>query len=87
MAHSDYNRLGIQAAMRGDHQSAEQHFHQALSTNPDNPGVVMNLCRLLQMQQRHSDVVALLKQRFHPDQYSQLPLQLSCMLAQSAASL
>ena len=47
--------------MRGDLGAAEQAFRRALQQAPNNPGVFLNLTRLLQMQKRLQRLVVLLR--------------------------
>ena len=63
-AHPDHNRLGIDAAMKGDLQTAEREFRQALLEHPRHPGVLLNICRLLQMQQRHREAIVLFQDNY-----------------------
>lgn len=86
-AHPDHNRLGIDAAMKGDLQTAEREFRQALLEHPRHPGVLLNICRLLQMQQRHREAIVLFQDNYQNQKEVQPPPQLSCLVAQSAMAL
>ena len=83
-ASQDHNRAGVEAAMRGDLGSAEQSFRRAFQQTPSNPGVFLNLTRLLQMQKRHRDLIQLFRTSFSKHELNNLPSPLKCMVAQSA---
>ena len=83
-ASQDHNRAGVEAAMRGDLGSAEQAFRRALQESPKNPGVFLNITRLLQMQKRDRELLQLFKASFSDSEHNSLPGPLKCMLAQSA---
>ena len=83
-ASQDHNRAGVEAAMRGDLGSAEQSFRRAFQQTPSNPGVFLNLTRLLQMQKRHRELIQLFRTSFSKRELNNLPSPLKCMVAQSA---
>ena len=86
-AYPDHNRLGIDAAMKGDLQTAEREFRKALLEHPKHPGILLNICRLLQMQQRHHEIITLFQDNYPHRAKIQPPPQLSCLIAQSAIAL
>ena len=83
-AGQDHNRAGVEAAMRGDLGSAERAFRRALQENPSNPGVFLNITRLLQMQKRDRELIQLFETSFSKRDPAILPDPLKSMLAQSA---
>ena len=81
----DHNRNGVEAAMRGDLSSAEQHFLKAYAINPQNTGILLNICRVMQMQERHQDVISFFeKSHQSTDKKEAMPIQLRYMIAKSA---
>ena len=61
----DHNRSGVEAAMRGDLSTAEQHFLKAYAANPENAGIALNIGRLMQMQNRHQDLIAFFEKNYN----------------------
>ena len=81
----DHNRSGVEAAMRGDLSTAEQHFLKAYAANPENAGIALNIGRLMQMQNRHQDLIAFFEKNYKSTQkQNSIPLQLRYMIAKSA---
>ena len=82
----DFNRSGVEAAMRGDLKTAEVHFRKAFSDNPDNSGILLNICRLMQMQHRHQELISFYEKNCKsPNKRESLPVQLRYMISKSAA--
>ena len=73
--------------MKGDLQTAEREFRHALVEHPKHPGILLNICRLLQMQQRHREAIQLFQENYQNLKDIQPPPQLSCLVAQSAMAL
>ena len=81
----DHNRSGVEAAMRGDLSTAEQHFLKAYAASPDNAGIALNIGRLMQMQNRHQDLISFFEKNYTSTQQQEtIPIQLRYMIAKSA---
>ncbi|MAR06047.1 MAG: hypothetical protein CL862_02960 [Cyanobium sp. NAT70] len=80
----DLNQLGVSAAMQGDLSKAEQHFITALALQPKNPGIFLNIAKLMQMQGRHFDLVRLYKTHMEEHCWDDQPIQIRFQVAHSA---
>ena len=56
------NRKGVQAAMAGNHIEAEYFFRQAVKESDSAIEGSMNLVRLLHIQGRHAETIAVFKE-------------------------
>ena len=52
-----HTQTAIQLAQKGDFSAAQKYFLKAYECEPDNPGLLINLIRIMQMQDRHQDVI------------------------------
>ena len=78
------SKLGIQAAQGGNMILAEKYFRQAAELTGEPPEAIFNLCRLLQMQGRHQDVVNTFINKVNPKEYQRVHPQLLLIASQSA---
>ncbi len=80
------SKLGVQAAQSGDLVTAEKYFRQAADMKGEPPEAIFNLCRLLNMQGRHKDVVQSFAKRIKSKDYINIHPQLLLIASQSAQS-
>ena len=80
------SKLGVQAAQSGDLVTAEKYFRQAADMKGEPPEAIFNLCRLLNMQGRHKDVVQAFTKRINSKDYINIHPQLLLIASQSAQS-
>ena len=80
------SKLGVQAAQSGDLATAEKYFRQAADMKGEPPEAIFNLCRLLNMQGRHKDVVQSFTKRIKSQDYVNIHPQLLLIASQSAQS-
>ena len=80
------SKLGVQAAQSGDLVTAEKYFRQAADMKGEPPEAIFNLCRLLNMQGKHEDVIQSFTKRIKSQDYVNIHPQLLLIASQSAQS-
>ena len=81
------NRKGVQAAMAGNHIEAENFFRQAVKESDSAIEGSMNLVRLLHIQGRHAETIAVFKELQTKAQIEKIHPQILYMVTQSALDL
>ena len=81
------NRKGVQAAMAGNHIEAEYFFRQAVKESDSAIEGSMNLVRLLHIQGRHAETIAVFKELQTKAQIEKIHPQILYMVTQSALDL
>lgn len=78
---AESNKLGVEAAIRGDLKNAEKHWLDAINSNAAVEGFFFNLARLLNMQKRHQELLLLFRRcdplKHEPEYSPQILLMVS----------